>query len=66
MMVAAADWTVEDRIKAKRKEMFDILMLIPRASQKDKVRLREKLAVVSREVKELEGRVDGGKHGKED
>ena len=60
-MVAAADWTVEDRIKAKRKEMFDILMLIPRASQKDKVRLREKLAVVSGEVKELEGRVDGAK-----
>lgn len=61
MMVAAADWTVEDRIKAKRKEAVDILMLIPRASQKDMVRLREKLAVVSREVKELEGRVDGAK-----
>lgn len=60
-MVAAADWTVEDRIKAKRKEAVDILMLIPRASQKDMVRLREKLAVVSREVKELEGRVDGAK-----
>jgi len=60
-MVAAADWTVEDRIKAKRKEALDILMLIPRSSQKDKVRLREKLAVVGREVKELEGRVDGAK-----
>ena len=65
-MVAAADWTVEDRIKAKRKEALDILMLIPRSSQKDKVRLREKLAVVGREVKELEGRVDGGRHGKAD
>lgn len=65
-MVAAADWSVEDRLKAKRKEMFDILMLIPRASQKDKTRLREKLAAVGKEVKELEGRVDGGRHGKAD
>ena len=65
-MVAAADWTVEDNLKAKRKQIFDILMLIPRSSQKDKVRLREKLAVVGREVKELERRVDGGRHGKAD
>lgn len=65
-MVAAADWTVEDNLKAKRKQMFDILMLIPRATRKDKLSLREKLAVVSKEVKELEGRVDGGGHGKAD
>ena len=60
MMVAEANWTVEDKIKEKRKEMLDILARIPRSSRKGKEQLRVELARIGAEVKTLKAHIDVG------
>lgn len=56
MTMANAAIERDDRVKEKRKEMLEILMMIPRSSTKQKQELRRQLETISAEIKRLEGK----------